>query len=185
MNKNAFIEDNSGNLMQAIIDIKQDSISIRMFDISFKLLGYINIQIQKNNRLFLSEIYCYDVFRGNGIGTKLSELADYILKDYQGYILRGIYYPTQMSKDLNNIDRSKEELDERATNFYEKNGFGILKYEDYINNKEEYEFLDEKLDFTINGQIINEIVYKLIQEKNYKFYEDNGLIFDVKKDKKL
>ena len=185
MIKNAFILDNEDNLMQAIIEFKETSINIRMFDISYNFLGYMNIQLQENNRLYLSEIYCYDEYRGSGIATKLSELADFILQPYQGYVLRGVYYPTQMSKDLDNISRSKEELDARARSFYEKNGYEVLKYSDYLNNKEKYNFLNEKDDFYINNQLVDEIVFKVITPKSYHLYEDNGLIFNTSSEKKL
>ena len=177
MSKSAFLKDNNGNLMQAIIDFEDDIIRIRMFDEMMKLLGYMNFQIQKNNRIFLFEIYCYDENRGNGIATKLSELADYVLKDYQGYIIRGVYSPMQMSTDIDKYSRSFADLAHRARNFYTKNGYEILDRSVYNQYKEMYSFLNEKDDFTINNQLINEIVFKVIKEKEYNFYEDNGLIF--------
>ena len=185
MIQNAFLNDNNGNIMQAMIFNNGEKISIRMFDDQVQLLGYMNIQIQKNNRLFLSEIYCYDEFRGKGIATKISELADYILRDYQGYIIRGLYKPTQMSYDLNNKYVCKKELEERARNFYYKNGYEILNIYDFKNHKEKYNFLDEKLDFTINGTVKSNIVFKIIKDKDYNYYEDNGLIYYKNNEKKL
>ena len=177
MSKSAFLTDKNGEILQAIIIYTDTMISIRMVDINNELLGYLNIFFQNNKRLFLSEIYCYDKYRGGGIATKLSELADYLLKDYEGYILRGIYHPTQMSSDLKTIPRSKEELDNRARIFYYKNGYEILSYDCYMNNRKKYYFLDPFLDFNLNGYIANEIVYKLIKKKDYNFYEDNNVIY--------
>lgn len=185
MTKNAFLNDNKGNIMQAIIDFQDDIISIRMFDDQYKLLGYMNLQIQKNNRIFLNEVYCYDEHRGSGIATRLSELADYVLKDYPNYIIRGVYSPTQMSTDIDKIPRSYMELEQRARHFYEKNGYEILSRNKYEVCKDRYEFLNIEDDFTINNQLINEIVFKVIKEKEYNFYEDNGLIYYDNKIKKL
>ena len=184
MRKSAFLKDNNGNIMQAIIDIEGDIIKIRMFDEQYNLLGYMNFQIQDNNRIFLFEVYCYDEHRGNGIGTKLSELADYVLKDYEGYIIRGVYSPTQMSTDRDKYSRSFEELEKRARLFYEKNGYEILEHTKFEICKDKYEFLNEKEDFTINGRLINEIVFKVINDKEYNYYEDNGLIFNIEKGRK-
>ena len=184
MSKNAFIQDNNGNLMQAIVDIENDIIRIRMFDTEYNLLGYMTFQIQNNNRIFLFEVYCYDEHRGNGIATKMSELADYVLKDYQGYIIRGVYSPTQMSSDIDNYSRSYPELEKRARKFYEKNGYEIIDHYKYKVYNDKYSFLDEKEDFTLNGSALNEIVFKVIKEKEYKYYEDNGLIF-YKNEKEL
>ena len=90
MSKSAFIKDKNGNLLQSNIIITEKMISIRMFDEKYELLGYMNIFFQANKRLFLSEIYCYDEYRSLGIATIISELSDYILRDYKGYILRGV-----------------------------------------------------------------------------------------------
>ena len=184
MEKSAFIKDNNGNLMQAIIEYKDNIIRIRMFDEFMKLLGYMNFEIQKNNRIFLYEVYCYDEHRGNGIATKMSQLADYVLKDYQGYVIRGVYSPTQMSTDRETYTRSYMELEQRARHFYEKNGYEILARNKYEVCKDKYDFLNIKDDFTINGSLLNEIVFKVVKEQEYNYYEDNGLIFyneDIKK----
>lgn len=185
MKKSAFINDNNGNIMQAIIDIDDDIIRIRMFDDQYRLLGYMNLQIQKNNRIFLYEVYCYDEHRGSGIATKISELADYVLKDYPGYIIRGVYSPMQMSTDIDNVPRSFTELEQRARHFYEKNGYEILSRNKYEVCKDKYDFLNIKDDFTINNQLLNEIVFKVIKEKEHSYYEDNGLIFSKNNVKKL
>lgn len=184
MSKSAFLKDNNGNLLQAVVINTSKMISIRIFNTNYELLGYMNMFFQDNNRIFLSEIYCYDEYRSLGIATKISKLADYVLKDYQGYILRGIYHPTQMSSDFQNKYRSKEELDLRARNFYEKNGFKILNYYEYINNRNKYDFLSVNDDFCYNGSLINDIVYKVIKEKDYNYYEDNDVIFFNENNKK-
>ena len=185
MSKSAFIKDKNGNLLQSNIIITEKMISIRMFDEKYELLGYMNIFFQANKRLFLSEIYCYDEYRSLGIATIISELSDYILRDYKGYILRGVYYPTQMSSDFKNINRTKEELDLRARNFYQKNGYEILSYKDFIKNKDKYGYLSAEEDFIYNGEAIDNIVFKIIKDNKYNFVEDNGVIYYNGNNKKL
>ena len=183
MEKSAFIMDNTLGLLQAIIQNDGKDVSIRLFSANYELLGYINLHIQENNRIFLSEIYCYDDYRSLGLASKLSELADYVLKDYKNYMIRGIYYPTQMSSDINKT-KSYEELDDRAKSFYEKNGYTILTYEDYVNNKDKYSLIDEKLDFKVNEKKVTEIVYKIIKDKQHNYFENDGIICyndDIKK----
>ena len=145
----------------------------------------MNLFFQSNKRIFLSEIYCYDEYRSLGIATLINDLSNYILRDYKGYILRGIYYPTQMSSDLKNISRTKEELDLRARNFYQKNGYEILNYRDYIKNKEKYSYLSAEDDFIYNGEAVDNIVFKVIKEEKYNFVEDNGIIYYNGNNKKL
>lgn len=177
MEKSAFILNDNGNLNQAIINYENNEISIRMFDVNYELLGYMNLFIQKNNRILLSEIYCYDKYRGSNIASIISELADYLLKDYRDYVIRGRFYPSQMSSDILSYPRSKEELDLRARNFYIKNGYKILSLDEFLKNKEEYSFINDEYDFTYNGGKTNTIVYKVIKDKDYNFYEQDGLIY--------
>lgn len=96
----------------------------------------MNIFFHPNKRFYLDTIYCYDQFRQSGIATLISELADYILKDYNEYVIRGVYEPGQLSTDrYNNIERSKEELEIAARQFYEKAGYMIIKYYEYLRDK--------------------------------------------------
>ena len=177
MEKSVFLTDNNDNLLQGLVLITDKMISIRLVDTNNKLLGYMNLFYQDNNRFYLSEIYCYDEYRGNGIATKLSELADYILKDYEGYIIKGVYYPTQMSSDYKNIYRSKDELNNRAINFYKKNDYKIINYYEYLKNKEHYSNLTED-DFKYNETLVENIVFKIIKNKEHNFFEDNGVIYN-------
>ena len=69
----------------------------------------MNIYFHPNKRFFLDTIYCYDTFRGRKIASNLNEIADYIMQKYQGYKIRGVYEPGQLSTDrINNIIRIDE-----------------------------------------------------------------------------
>lgn len=177
MEKSVFISDNNGNLLQGLIKESNNLISIRFINENNELLAYTNLFLQPHNRIFLSEIYCYSKYRGNGIATKLSELTDYVLRNYEGYIIRGIYHPTEMSSDLKNIKVDKKELDIRARNYYLKNDYEILNYYNYLDNQEKYKYLNIEDDFRLNGSIAENIVYKVIKKKEYNFIEDNGVIY--------
>ena len=51
----------------------------------------MNIYFHPNMRFYLDAVYCYDAFRGRGIASNLSEISDYIMQKYQGYVIRGVY----------------------------------------------------------------------------------------------
>ena len=180
MEKSVFLTDNNGNLLQGRILITDKMISIRLVDTNNELLSYINLFFQDNKRFFLSEIYCYDKYRGNGIATKLSELTDFVLKDYEGYVIKGVYYPSQMSSDYKNIPRSKEELDARAKSFYKKNGYEIVNYYDFKNHRDKYYYLNEN-DFINNNDYVENIVVKVIKNKEHDYFEEDNIIFNSNK----
>ena len=90
-----------------------------------------------------------------------------------------------MSSDFKNINRTKEELDLRARNFYQKNGYEILSYKDFIKNKDKYGYLSAEEDFIYNGEAIDSIVFKIIKDNKYDFVEDNGVIYYNGNNKRL
>ena len=176
--KQAFFMDYNNQEQYAEIRISEGVyIGIRTFDLNNNPTGYMSIFFHPNKRLYLDTIYCYDQFRKSGIATLISELADYILKDYNEYVIRGVYEPGQLSTDReNNIKRSKEELDIAARKFYAKNEYEVVEYENYHDNKDKYPFLTDK-DFYLGEGGATTIVTKQIIKKDYSFYEENGTIY--------
>lgn len=188
--RNAKFVDNNGNPQTAIITINPGIfIGIDSFDKNNTLTGYASMHFHPNNRFLLDVIYCLDKFRGNGIATMISELADYIMKEYEGYVIRGVFKPTQMGTDRrNNVVRSELELDTAARRFYATNGYEVINYDDYISAPEEYPYLNF-MDFQRGEEIAKTLVAKVIVPKEYSFIESNDVIYsrnyEVCKQKKL
>ena len=150
-------------------------LSIEVYDKNLERAGYILIDSNHGNKLFLSAIYTYDKFRGNGIASKLSSLTDYVLRDYEETLLRGVYTPTQLSTDReNNIERPKHELEARASAFYTSNGYTILNHDEYSLNPDKYPEISED-DFWLGEEPSDTIVYKTISKlpkSNYRQIND-------------
>ena len=139
--------------------------------------GYMRIYFQPNHRFYLDVIYCYDEFRRAGIAQFISDLADYILGNYLGYVIRGVYDPKQLSTDrINKIERHEQELDINARKFYAKAGYEIIQYEEYLSNKDKYQYLTIEDFFRGEGGPTT-IVAKPIMYKNHSFYEEDGIIY--------
>jgi len=138
----------------------------------------MNICFHPNKRFFLDTIYCYDAFRGRKIASNLSEIADYIMQKYQGYKIRGVYEPGQLSTDrINNITRDKLELENRADNFYQSIGYKKIDYKNYREHPERYSEIDEELDFQLGEEIAKTIIVKDIMPKQqYPFKIINGVL---------
>lgn len=179
----ALFLDKEGNINYVVIRIDPNSlIALKSFDENMKQTGYINIYFHPNKRLFLDTIYCYDDYRGKGIAGNLSEIVDFILKDYSNYIIRGEYNPSQLSSDReNNIYCSKKELETRADNFYRHAGYDKIHYTDYVKNPSKYPDININDDFQLGEEISDcIIVKKIIQKENYHFKELNNLIVSEK-----
>lgn len=177
--KKAIFLDKKGYLQTASIDyVPNVFLSIYSFNTSQQETGYINLYFHPNKRIFLDTVYCYDEFRGNNIAKNLNNLADYLLQNYSGYIIRGVYQPSQLSTDRkNSIVRSKEELDLRATRFYHSCGFSIISLEEYQKNPNKYPDLDIMNDFQLGEELATSIVAKKVKTKsNYYFTEIDGML---------
>ena len=138
----------------------------------------MNIDFHPNMRFFLDTIYCYDAFRGRRIASNLSEIADYIMQKYQGYKIRGVYEPGQLSTDrINNITRDKVELEKRADNFYQSMGYKKIDYKDFREHPERYSEIDEELDFQLGEEIAKTIIVKdIMLKQQYPFKVINGVL---------
>jgi len=177
--KKAIFLDNKGNIQYSIIyEVPKVALLIDTFDLNDNKTGYMKLYFNPNNRIYLDVIYCYDAVRNNGIATKMSELADYLLKEQTNAIIRGVLYPSNLSTDReNNLPFIQEELDLMAKNFYTSNGYSIISYEDYLTNPNKYLSIDIDNDFQLGEAIAQNIVVKKIEPKErYLFQEINGIL---------
>lgn len=140
--------------------------------------GYLYIYFHPNKRLYLDVIYCYTKYRHAGIATYMMKLAEYVLKDYNGYVIRGAYEPGQLSTDRSNgVICPEEEMRQNAVDFYHHNGYEIINYIDYLNNSAKFPYINES-DFILGEDFITSvIVAKKLEEQDYSFFEERKVIF--------
>ena len=153
----------------------EDGISIKLFDSYGNPSGYMYLDYSLNKRIFLSSIYCYSHFRRSGIATMMNDLAGYLLRNCSGYLIIGAYQPYRAS--FNDTKLSNEEMDIAARSFYEKMGYQIVSYDDYLKNRDKYDYLTCS-DFNLHDEVhIPILVVKKIEKKRYPFYEKDGVIY--------
>lgn len=177
----AFFQDKNNHINIVVARISPNqAIILKSYNEELQETGYVNAYFHPNNRIFLDTIYCYDEYRGINIASKLSQLLDFFLKDYEGYIIRGVYEPSQLSTDRErNVYCSQEELEKRADNFYYKNEYLKLSYDDFIHNQSSYSFINEWDDFQLGEELANCIIIKKIQKnKSLSFKKIDGLIVE-------
>lgn len=139
--------------------------------------GYMNIYFNPNRIFYLDVIYCYDAFRGRKIATNLSEIADYVLQKYEGYVIKGSYEPQQLSTDrISGISRDNQELEERAATFYLGAGYQKVRYKDFKCHPERFPNIDESY-FRFGEGAAETIVVKIIRQKQkYPFQIKDGVL---------
>ena len=185
----AFFLDKEGKLYYATIDmlptefkeyLNDRIISITVYDINDNEVGYTRIypEREKNGRLtfYYDVVYVYDKYRNKGIGTKINELVDYLLRNYEGHLIRGIYMPE-------NSSTSKEEADKMTTYFHNKSGYSIITCKEYDKNKNKYPYLNEQ-DFVFDEFGGTTIAAKVIEEQDYEFTLHDGKLFDKRLENK-
>ena len=173
----AYFIDKKDRLQKAIIEMSDNYLEINTYDQAENPTAYTRIFKHNNDRFYLDTIYCYDEYRNSGIATFIDMLTEYLLINYDGFVIRGCYDPKQLSTDfVNKIERSKEELDSRARNFYKKAGYEVIDYLHYINNKDDYSYLEDDDFFRGEGGPCT-IVAKPIIAKHHPFFVQDGVIY--------
>ncbi len=175
--KKAFFKDNKGNVQMAEIKFSPGTLlTIETYNNSQET-AYMYLYFHENNRIYLDTIYCFNNFRGNGIATWISNLADYLLSDYENYIIRGVFKPVQKSFDLVDKPISQEKLILMAKKFYNKCGYKVVSLSEYIENPAEFPYINLDCDFQLGEELAKYIVIKKNIKKGYFFYEENGCIY--------
>ncbi len=182
--KDNFIEDifvfadKDKNLNIAYLRNARTKIYIHSFNLEGHSTGYIFVQVQPNKRLFLSEVYAYQQYRGKGVASALNDILSFALNDYEGYVIRGEYAPQQLSTDRDyKREVPLEELEKRARKFYKNAGFEILNVEEYKNNKENYPDYNYDDDFILYGSgESKQIVIKSVKkQENLPYTKIEGI----------
>lgn len=176
--RKAIFIDNIGKVHIAVITINPKKfIDIHVYNEANESTGYMQLWFHPNNRIFLDTVYCYDKYRSRGIASKIGELADFLLRDYIGYVIRGSYEPKQLSTDReNNIYRDQLELNLRASEFYKKCGYQIVSLKDFLDKPHLYPELNKNDDFQLGEELASFIVEKkIIPLENYYFSDIDGV----------
>lgn len=159
-----------------IVNVRNISI-VNVYDEFLNSLGYFHLSFFNEKVSYLDVIYTFHHMRSLGIGKQMSNLMDYILKNKGSSFVYGSYLPQQLSDDKrNNIYCSQEELESRATNFYNSTGFHYITAENLKKCIEQFpELNDQNLKAIINLEIEEQIVYKKVDKTKdckYKNYGD-------------
>lgn len=179
--KIGIFKDNCGELyITSIHFIPNVLLNLKCLNLEGEEAGYMNIYVHENNRLYLDVIYCYDKFRNRGIAHNISEIADYILQVYDGYLIRGAYEPSQLSSDREDkIIRDVTELEMFANKFYTSNGYQIVSYNEFKKNPARFGDLNEQEDFQLSEEFEDYIIIKRVKKKDkYPFIMKNGYIIN-------
>ena len=155
--------------------IKGKYIMIGLYKTSEKV-GFMELYFRGAKKVTLENIYCMNKYRRQGIGTVLLDISDYLLKDYEGRTLCGVYYPTQMIEA--GVSKTEEELDRAARAFYLDRGFNILKHSEFTNNPKMYPEINYN-DFSSAKSYDRSIVYRKIEAKDeYRVISTGNIIIE-------
>ena len=171
------VEFLNSNLNGIINILKDNYILINLYN-SVEKVGYMETYFHGTKKITLENIYCIDKYRGNKVGSTLLDISDYLLKDYIGYTLCGVYYPCQMLDDIK-ILRDPNELDMKARSFYLKHGFDIVSFSEYESDKDKYPLININ-DFSPTiKKFRRSVVYKKISKlDNYRFKEKDNKLYE-------
>ncbi len=141
INRKAIFLTKDGSICGAYINIdtynNRENINIYTYNSEGIETGRARVNQIHNNEYYIFDVYCYSVFRGNGIGTMMLKIIEAIIPS--NVYLRGVFSPYQDRADTSKgriIEYDK--LFSSVRDFYSKNGYifyktkGIIKLEKHI-----------------------------------------------------
>lgn len=171
MEKKVIFYDNNGNLCYAIMDIDDPLIIIKGYDELGEETSFLKL-LRKEDSWYIDYLVCFERYKNRGIATALLNMADYILKDYNGFIY-GEYSPYSNSV-------SDEKIDEITNSFYVKNGYAIITKKSFLENASDYPELSEKYFEKTKEKLGHSIVFKRNTKKqSYRFIESDNILMEI------
>ena len=171
--KVAIFKDKSGCLQFIVIKIgfTDASLRINVYNEDCEITASLNVDKNRDKNFYFYNLLVERKHRRLNIATHLCELIDFILYDYKELSIIGIFEPFEFTEDRENIIYGVDESGIKE--FYKRNGFEIVSYEDYIRAKEKYKDL-----YSINfGRDKKDIlIYKKIGENPHNYRQVGDLI---------
>ena len=175
MIKQVYYETDRADINSARVCIQNNHISIDFFKGAFKYIGHIKLIIDKN-RIYLSSFYDTDIDAEDGIDTAVSDLIDYLLKDYIGSTIIVENIPYQIQNPEGKITKSNRIIFPNDLKPYIYNDFKLIWYRDVIRRK--FDSITKE-DFKRHGIKADYIIYKKVKKKEfYRFHEKDKIILD-------
>ncbi len=145
-----------------LLCVENSPVGIESYNLQGEMTGTMSFGKYGDKGFYLSEIYTYKQFRGRAIASHLNEIMDFALKDFDGYLITGNFFPMQRESDG---VCSQKELLKRAKNFYRSTKFKIDCKNNTLNKtiskKKKYPF--KKLD----DIYVHEKVYEKLNNYDY------------------
>lgn len=175
MIKQVYYETDKNEINYAITSIQTNHISIDFFKGAFKYIGHIKLIIDKN-RIYLSSFYDTDIDAEDGIDAAVSDLIDYLLKDYVGSTIIVENIPYQSQNPEGKVTKLNRIIFPNDLKPYIYNDFKLIWYRDVIRRK--FDSITKE-DFERHGIKADYIIYKKIKKKEfYRFHEKDRIILD-------
>lgn len=177
--KNALFLDKKGEQCLAIISTSFVGWNIDVYNESGDNIAFLYAYRQPNNYIFLDLIYVYDKYRGRGIADKMNDLFESQID--AGSVVYGTYEPQQVDTDLA-IARPATLLHHSAKNFYTRQNYRIIKYQDWLDHPFGVypPYINGQVFVTNESQDPDTIVVKKVkQNQTQAFQEVDGVLVHV------
>lgn len=154
------------------------SANVTAYSDSGEAVGYTRMMVDpfEKMRIYLEYIYCYSKYRRLGITSNLLKFTEYLMRENEGYLIRGDFRPFQDEYDKIEGLREEDLINGSAT-FYRSEGYSHVSYQDFLNNRRAYPDLNEFADFIKGNVPLERLIYKRLKGENSDNYEEvNGVI---------
>ena len=152
----ALFKEKNGSIGGALINVSvynnRKNINIYTYNEKGFQTGRINVIQIYNNEYYIADIYCYSMYRGNGIATKILKLVETIIEP--NTVITGTFVPYQDRSDRYTIPEYNK-LFSDVRDFYANNGYEFYKSKGTIKFKKHITFKEDN--FALAGDVMYDV----------------------------
>ena len=149
--------DNNGCEYYINVSMENNFLHIGAYDNNNINMASLNSFVG-DKKIYLDSIFCYPFYRNRGIASELLNVLNEYAHD-------SVIYGTYIPFEIGNMELDNEPNKIATKSFYEKNGYEIVTYDNYIENKSSYPKINET-DFGMTRRSShNAIIYKKEKKK--------------------
>ena len=167
--KTFFFTSKNGTLYFAHVYRGSQFFQISVCDREKMQIGEISLSFQDSQLRYIYNVFVNTDKRNDHIGSHMMEILDYLIREWKYKNIYGVFEPTELY--LSSYDKKK--LEESVLLFYRKNNFDVINYLDFLENRENYPFLELKNFGTWRNKML---LYRNYVPNDYVFKKQGDIV---------
>lgn len=176
--KTFFFSSKFGVLYFAHVFLCGETFIINVCNSEKQVIGEVRLSCSDKRLFYIYNLFMSDNYRNEHLGSRMIEILDYLIRDYECKNIYGVFEPFELYKTKFDMDKLKD----IARKFYHANNFLIIDYIDYVRNKEMYNEIKRS---HFGASASQKIIYRNFVPEQYMFNELGNVLVHNSVQKRL